>query len=405
MPDPAARHAAGHHRPLPAGAADAAARPRRAIGAAQLTLSALISRFGVGAAASCGPLADRFGRRPVLLAGLALYVAGQRSAARRRRRIELLIAWRALQGAAMAAAVTCGRSIVRDLYEPHDGARVMSQALTRPRLHRDAAPLLGGVIVDAFGWRAALLALAVVRRRARWRSSRGAAPRRCRARNPHATRPAPLLRNWPAVAGQPDLSRLGAAARRCTYGGLFVLARRLVVRLHRRARPRAARLRLRARDRLARLHRRHLLLPAPAARATACAAPCGAAAGFTLRRRRLMARAQPRRRAHACGRCCVPQWLYTIGHGIHQPCGQAGAVGPFPEKAGTAAALSGFVMTLAAFAVGLWLGAHARRHACTADATASARSAPASPPSRGRWCSATASRRVVAAVSGRGATR
>ena len=44
------------------------------------------------------------------------------------------------------------------------------------------------------------------------------------------------------------------------------------------------------------------------------------------------------------------------GHGVHQPCGQAGAVGPFPEKAGTAASLSGFAMTLTALGVGLWLG-------------------------------------------------
>jgi DHA1 family bicyclomycin/chloramphenicol resistance-like MFS transporter len=54
----------------------------------------------------------------------------------------------------------------------------------------------------------------------------------------------------------------------------------------------------------------------------------------------------------------LPQYLYAIGHGVHQPCGQAGAVGPFPEKAGTAASLSGFAMTLSALAVGLWLGRH-----------------------------------------------
>ena len=50
------------------------------------------------------------------------------------------------------------------------------------------------------------------------------------------------------------------------------------------------------------------------------------------------------------------QALYSFGHGMHQPCGQAGAVGPFPEKAGTAASLSGFWMTAMAFMVGLFLG-------------------------------------------------
>jgi DHA1 family bicyclomycin/chloramphenicol resistance-like MFS transporter len=52
----------------------------------------------------------------------------------------------------------------------------------------------------------------------------------------------------------------------------------------------------------------------------------------------------------------LPQWLFTFAHGIHQPCGQAGAVGPFPHAAGAAAALAGFVLALTAFAVGRWLG-------------------------------------------------
>ena len=52
----------------------------------------------------------------------------------------------------------------------------------------------------------------------------------------------------------------------------------------------------------------------------------------------------------------IPQWLFALGHGIHQPCGQACAVGPFPDKAGTAASLSGFIVMVMAFAISLWLG-------------------------------------------------
>jgi DHA1 family bicyclomycin/chloramphenicol resistance-like MFS transporter len=52
----------------------------------------------------------------------------------------------------------------------------------------------------------------------------------------------------------------------------------------------------------------------------------------------------------------IPHWLYCFGHGIHQPCGQAGAVGPFPQAAGAAAALAGFVLAIVAFFVGRWLG-------------------------------------------------
>jgi DHA1 family bicyclomycin/chloramphenicol resistance-like MFS transporter len=52
----------------------------------------------------------------------------------------------------------------------------------------------------------------------------------------------------------------------------------------------------------------------------------------------------------------VPWWFYMLGHGIHQPCGQSGAVAPFPQMAGAASALSGLIMMSTAFAIGLWLG-------------------------------------------------
>ena len=76
--------------------------------AAQLTLSALIVCFGLGQLV-CGPLADRFGRRPVLLVGMALYTAASLLSAAAQG-IDALVIARALQGAAMASAVTCGRS-------------------------------------------------------------------------------------------------------------------------------------------------------------------------------------------------------------------------------------------------------------------------------------------------------
>jgi len=55
---------------------------------------------------------------------------------------------------------------------------------------------------------------------------------------------------------------------------------------------------------------------------------------------------------------CLPFALYMLGHGVHQPCGLSGAVGPFPKAAGTAAALNGFLMMLVAFLIGTWLGTH-----------------------------------------------
>jgi DHA1 family bicyclomycin/chloramphenicol resistance-like MFS transporter len=53
---------------------------------------------------------------------------------------------------------------------------------------------------------------------------------------------------------------------------------------------------------------------------------------------------------------CLPQLIFNFGHGIHQPCGQAGVVGPFPQSAGAASALSGFMSAAVAFLIGMWLG-------------------------------------------------
>lgn len=95
---------------------------------AQLTLTALLLAFGVSQLV-WGPLSDRFGRKPILLTGLGAYVlAGVGSTLAPS--MMALIVWRAVQGAAMGAAVMCARAIVRDLYAPTQGARVMSKALS-----------------------------------------------------------------------------------------------------------------------------------------------------------------------------------------------------------------------------------------------------------------------------------
>ena len=102
------------------------------------------------------------------------------------------------------------------------------------------------------------------------------------------------------------------------------------------------------------LPRRHLRLPA------LDPAPRHPRRGGT--RRRLHAGRRRARRGlalagvHAVWAVLLPQCLFAFGHGIHQPCGQAGAVGPFPRAAGAASALAGFVLALTAFGIGLWLG-------------------------------------------------
>ncbi|MFN7727357.1 MAG: Bcr/CflA family drug resistance efflux transporter, partial [Rubrivivax sp.] len=79
-------------------------------------------------------------------------------------------------------------------------------------------------------------------------------------------------------------------------------------------------------------------------------------AGFTLASGLLLA-GLALAGVHSLWAVLLPQWLYAFGHGMHQPCGQTGAVGPFPRHAGAASALAGLVLALVAFGVGRWLGA------------------------------------------------
>lgn len=74
--------------------------------------------------------------------------------------IEALIAWRAVQGVAMGAGVMTARALVRDLYQPAEGARVMSKGLTGLGVIACISAPLGGLLTDWAGWRVALGALA-----------------------------------------------------------------------------------------------------------------------------------------------------------------------------------------------------------------------------------------------------
>lgn len=322
------------------------------VNAAQLTLSVLVACFGL-AQLVCGPLADRYGRRPVLLGGLALYTVASVMSTRSGS-IDALIGWRALQGAAMAAAVTCARSIVRDLYQPHEGARVMSRALTGLGIIAMASPIVGGIVVQWLHWQAALLVLALFGAVAlalvalRYEET---VPQR----NPQATRVGPLLKNWAAVLKNPTF-RAWVALLCCTFGGLFfLLAGSSFVFIDVLGSSRVAYGIILATSSLAYIVGtwlcRRLLLRHGLRGAVRRGAWFSLAGGLGMAALSLAG-------VFSVWAIMVPQWLYAIGHGIHQPCGQAGAVGPFPEKAGTAASVSGFLMMLTASAVGLWLGKH-----------------------------------------------
>ena len=320
------------------------------VAAAQLTLSVLIICFGL-AQLACGPLADKHGRKPVLLWGMAAYtVASVLSALAPN--IEWLVACRALQGAAMAAAVTCARSMVRDLFAPQEGARVMSRALSGLGVIAAASPLIGGGLVQAFNWHAALSVLALY----------GAATLACIAwqldetvpqLNTNATRWQPLLRNWRSVLGHPTF-RAWTALISFSYGGLFLfLAGSSFVYIDVLGLSRVGYGMAVASNSLAYITGtwlcRRWLVRHGVKRTVWLGGFMSLSGGLGMATCSLLA-------PHSLWALLLPQWLFALGHGIHQPCGQACAVGPFPEKAGTAASLSGFISMLVAFGVSLWLG-------------------------------------------------
>ena len=107
-----------------------------------------------------GPLSDRFGRRPVVLAGLALSVAAS-LAAIAASSIGALIGARVVQAIGASTGIVIGRAIIRDLYERDRAAAMIGLVTTAMVIAPMVAPMIGGILDTAFGWEAIFLFLAV----------------------------------------------------------------------------------------------------------------------------------------------------------------------------------------------------------------------------------------------------
>lgn len=315
------------------------------LGSASTSLTLFVLAFGF-AQLLCGPLADRFGRRPVLLAGLGCYVIAALGGALAGS-VSMLAVWRTLQGFSMAAILVCARAAVRDLYPAHEGPHVMARGLTGLGVVGLVAPLLGAWLVQGAGWRWVLVAMAIYasllfvlcwrsfgETRPAFVSDGNASAPRGSTRAVFASR---AFRAWASVAAS-------------TYGGLFCFL---------------------------------LLSPmvyigylgwSPAWYGWI---PAGGSLVYifsTTMCRRLLRRFGPVRTVQlgaslsiaGAGIQALGCWLeplsavpllaghavYCLGHGIHQPCGQAGAVGDLPQLAGRAVSWSGFGMMIVAFCAG-----------------------------------------------------
>lgn len=117
-----------------------------------ITLTAYFVTFA-GGQLLFGPLSDRYGRRPLLLGGLAIMVAGSAACALVDSLQGLLWA-RAAQGFGAASAMAIGRAIVNDAYERTQAARATSVISAALAVAPIIAPMLGGLIEYYIGWRA-----------------------------------------------------------------------------------------------------------------------------------------------------------------------------------------------------------------------------------------------------------
>ncbi len=329
--------------------------------AVQWTLSVVVLAFGT-AQLIWGPVSDAVGRRPVLLCGLGLFTAASVVTVCAPN-LGVLIAGRTAQGLGLAASVVCARAMIRDLYTPEQGAQMLAKGLSGLGVIALVGPLLGGVIAAQWGWRATLalvgvFALATLSFVA-WRLPETLPIHR---RQPSLSLPARLAQ-WRSIVRQP-MFRAYASLTSATYGGLYIfLASGAFVFIDV-------------------LHLSRPLFGGVLASMSLCYL-----GGTMLCRRWLPRRGLPGTvRMGALGTLsgslwCLAvsswvvssgtpphamallpgMWLYAIGHGLHQPCSQAGVVASFPQQAGAASALSGFIMSVLAFGIGgllsVWMAA------------------------------------------------
>ena len=317
-------------------------------GSSLLALSLFVGAFGLGQL-WLGPLSDRLGRRPVLLAGLSLYLLGTLGMLLAAN-IETLIGMRVLQGLGACAALVLARAIVRDVWQERAGP-VLALTVLGMFAAIVLSPVVGGLLTQYGGWRAPLLvtvvlgSLALLSVFTRYRESH-------LQRDPQAGR---LNGLWASYRQVWPSCRALALTIACTYGAMFVVvagSSSVYINL--------------------------LGLNAAQYGLTFGLIVSGLLGGalFTLRN---VQRLGPLR-VVGIGVALVllgslltlafyllfglsllglslPQVLVTLGGGMLLPAAVAGAVIPNPQRAGLAAGLMGFSQMAGATLAGLLLGA------------------------------------------------
>jgi DHA1 family bicyclomycin/chloramphenicol resistance-like MFS transporter len=329
------------------------------VASVQLTLSVFLAGFACGQIVY-GPLSDRYGRRPVLLAGLLLFCVGSLGCVFAHS-IDRLILARFVQALGACAGPVIGRAVVRDLWGASESARVIAYMGGAMAIGPLLGPTLGGFLTVLFGWQSnfvllllvAVVQLAVVARVLGESNVH---------RDPEATTPARMLANFRRLLA--DRSYLGYLLTfSFSYSALFafisassfVLADRhgltpqvygmcfgIVVAGYLIGSVASGRL-------VRRLGSDGLL---------ARGACLGAVAGVSMAVLEFSG-------VHGVAAILAPMFFCTVATGLVMPNAIARALAPYPTMAGSASALMGFVQMTLAAGVGIAVG-----HALAAGAQA-----------------------------------
>lgn len=315
----------------------------------QHTLSLFVIGFGTAQLVS-GPMSDRFGRRPILIGGLTLYLLSSIACAVAPG-LGWLVAARFAQAVGCCTGVVVARAIIRDAYTPSEGAHILAKASSMLSLAPLLGPVLGGYLQVAFGWRAAFVSLTlggatVWIAALRWMRESNRQP------NLDAMRLGHLARTYISVVKTPGFWAY-ALPGALSYASIFVFISGTPFVLI------------------------QLLGVAPENYGYLFALGVVGYLGGTLACRRLL---------HTIGiqgtlrlgtsiglgaglgflflvLAGVQHWslvvvalfLVMTGHGINIPCTQSGSLAPFSDNAGAAAGLFGFVMMVVALLAGIWV--------------------------------------------------
>lgn len=320
------------------------------VASVQLTLSVFLAGFAV-AQLVYGPLSDRYGRRPVMLAGVTIFTLAS-IACMLATSVEMLIAARLVQAIGACAGPVLGRAVVRDVYGREGAARMLALIGAAMALAPLIGPIVAGYLTVWFGWRSNFLVLTVYGAVILFGIM--AALAETNAHRGEVTGLAQMLRNYRAFLH----SRVWLGYVLCnsaTYAGLFAFisgSSFVFITV--------------------------LGLPPHLFGLCFAAAVAGYIAG-TIFSARTVTRLGIERMVLAGAAICAlgglamagpalagietvwsvlaPMILFTIGVGLVMPNSIAGAIGPFPTMTGAASALMGFTQMALAAAVGIGVAA------------------------------------------------